>query len=147
MMRLTHLPSTRSLTRLSPRFAPSFLAGPFAAALVAVAWLYPVPAANAQTQPQTPGAAGQADNIPEQKLDAAAAAIQKMASVKQEYQQRISKEASPAEQERLAEEGNNAMEKAVTDQGLSVEEYNSIIQVAQNDPQVRQKILSRVKTK
>jgi hypothetical protein len=35
----------------------------------------------------------------------------------------------------------------VTDHGLSVEEYNSIIKVAQNDAQVRQKILQRVKTK
>jgi hypothetical protein len=35
--------------------------------------------------------------------------------------------------------------KAVTDQGLSVEEYTSIMVVAQNDPMVRQKILQRLK--
>ena len=37
------------------------------------------------------------------------------------------------------------MSKAVTDQGLSLEEFNSIIRVAQSDPDVREKILQRVK--
>jgi hypothetical protein len=68
-----------------------------------------------------------------------------MASVKQEYQQRISKEASQAEQEKLADEGNNAMEKAVTDQGLSVAEYTKILEVAQDNPAVREKIIQRIK--
>jgi hypothetical protein len=36
------------------------------------------------------------------------------------------------------------MVKAVTDQGLSVEEYNSILEVAQNDPGVREKIRQRM---
>jgi hypothetical protein len=36
------------------------------------------------------------------------------------------------------------MLKAVTDQGLSVAEYNSILEVAQNDPGVRAKIRQRM---
>ena len=106
-----------------------------------------LPAANAQTKPQAPDAAAQADNIPDQKLDATAAAIERMASIKQEYQLRISKEPSKAEQEKLADEGNNKMEKAVTDQGLSVEEYSSILETAQNNPVVREKIVQRIKPK
>jgi hypothetical protein len=97
-----------------------------------------------RSQPQAPSAAAQADSIPDQKLDATAAAIERMASVKQEYQQRISREASPAKQDKLADEGNNAMEKAVTDQGLSVAEYSSILEVAQNNPVVREKIIQRI---
>jgi hypothetical protein len=34
--------------------------------------------------------------------------------------------------------------KAVTDRGLSVDEYNSILEVAENDSDVRQKLLQRV---
>jgi Domain of unknown function (DUF4168) len=37
------------------------------------------------------------------------------------------------------------MEKAVTDQGLSVEEYTTILKVAQNDPVVRGKLVQRMK--
>jgi hypothetical protein len=109
--------------------------------------MIPVPPANAQVQPQAPSAADQAENIPDQKLDAAAAAIERMAGIKQDYQSRIQKEPSSAEQDRLVEEGNNAMEKAVTDQGLSVDEYDSILVVAQNNPTVRDKIVQRLKAK
>jgi hypothetical protein len=35
--------------------------------------------------------------------------------------------------------------KAITDQGLSVEEYDSILEVAQNDPEVREKIRQRIR--
>lgn len=81
--------------------------------------------------------------ISEEKLDAEAAAIQQVAGVKQNYQQRMAT-ASPDEQKKLAAEGNDAMKKAVTDHGLSIEEYTSILQVAQNDPVVHQKLLQRI---
>ena len=42
-------------------------------------------------------------------------------------------------------EANDALEKAVTDQGLSVEEYSSILEVAKNDPEVRGKIIQRIR--
>ena len=44
----------------------------------------------------------------------------------------------------MTEEANDAMKKAVADQGLSVDEYNSIIRTAQNDPSVRQKLSQRI---
>jgi len=100
----------------------------------------------AQTQTQDAPAQAQPSNIPDQKLDAAAAALEKVNDIKRSYEQQLTS-AAPAEQERIVNEANTALSKAVTDQGLSVEEYNSIIQVAQNDAQVRQKILQRVKTK
>jgi hypothetical protein len=43
-------------------------------------------------------------------------------------------------------EANSALTRAVTDQGLSVEEYTAIMVIAQNDPQVREKILQRLPT-
>jgi hypothetical protein len=120
-------------------------ARPLAAAVVSVAWIVSVPLANAQTQ--APNAQTQAQpKIPEQKLDAAAAAVEQVSTIKQTYQDKLTS-APPAEKERITTEANDAMARAVTDQGLSVEEYNSIIQVAQNDPQIRQQILQRVKKK
>src|SRR5262249_29819687 len=101
------------------------------------------PAVNAQVQSPSPGATDQPSNIPDQKLDAAAAAVQRVTSVKKDYQQRITT-AAPADKERIVNEANSALVKAVTDQGLSVEEYNSILEVAQNDPGVRAKIRQRM---
>ena len=117
-----------------------------AAAILSALWLLPVSPANAQTQgaAPSPAPAEQSRNIPEQKLDAAAKALEHVASLKQNYQDRLAG-AAPADKEKIAEEGNSALAKAVTDQGLSVEEYTSIMQVAQSDPEIRQKILQRLK--
>ena len=113
-------------------------------------------AANAQapspTQPPTqpsvqspPSTLGQPSaNIPDKKLDAAAAAIDQVSEVKKDYQQKI-EQAPPAEKARLSGEGNAALAKAVTDRGLTVAEYNSILQTAQNDPAVKTKLLQRLK--
>ena len=57
---------------------------PHAATVVAVAWLFSVPVANTQTQSPSPGPSEQTSkNIPDQKLDAAAAALEQVASVKE----------------------------------------------------------------
>ena len=119
-------------------------APPLAAAAFSAAWIVSVPLANAQTQAPNTQTQAQPSNIPDQKLDAAAAAVEQVGTLKQNYQEKLTS-APPSEKERITSELNNAMARAVTDQGLSVEEYNSIIQVAHNDPQIRQKILQRVK--
>ena len=117
---------------------------PVAAACVAVACLLAVPPASAQTQsPAPPGQSDQSSSISEQKLDAAAAAIRQVASLKQDYQQRIVA-AAPSDKERIAAEALGVLTKAVTDQGLTVEEYTSILEVAQNDSGVREKLRQRI---
>jgi predicted TIM-barrel fold metal-dependent hydrolase len=115
-----------------------------AAVLLIAGGLLGIPAANAQVQPPAPGASDKSANIPDQKLDAAAAAIERVASLKQDYQQRIAA-ATPADKERILNEAVGALKKAVNDQGLSVEEYDSILEVAQNDPDVREKIRQRIR--
>jgi len=114
-----------------------------ASLLIAAGFLF-VPAANAQVQSSSPDLSERAPNIPDQKLDAAAAAIERVASLKQDYQQRIAL-AAPADKERILNEAINALAKAVADQGLSVEEYVSFLVVAQNDPDVREKIRQRIR--
>jgi len=119
---------------------------PLTAVFLIAAWLFSAPATNAQAQAQSPspGSSEQSQNIPDQKLDAAAAALEQVASVKESYQQRI-ESAAPSDKQRLADEGSKALADAVTGQGLSIEEYNSIITVAQSNPEVREKILQRVR--
>jgi len=114
-----------------------------ASLLIAAGFLF-VPAANAQVQSSSPDLSERAPNIPDQKLDAAAAAIERVASLKQDYQQRIAV-AAPADKERMLNEAVNALAKAVTDNGLSVEEYVSFLVVTQNNPDVREKIRQRIR--
>jgi hypothetical protein len=115
-------------------------------AVLSAAWIVSVPLASAQAQAPNAQTQAQPSNIPDQKLDATAAAVQQVSTIKQNYDEKLTS-APPGEKERIAKQANDAMARAVTDRGLSVEEYNSILEVAQNDPQIRQKILQRIKTK
>jgi Domain of unknown function (DUF4168) len=115
-----------------------------AAALVVAGHFVVLPArAQAPSPSQAPSSSAE---VSDQKLDAAAAALQRVVILKADYQQRINT-APEADRDKIASEASGALMKAVTDQGLSVEEYSSILTVAQNDPDVREKILQRIRSK
>lgn len=120
----------------------------FAVLTFAAAGALLVPTANAQDRSSAPPAKTQGTttapaNISDKKLDATAAAVKSVSAVSENYRSKIA-QASGADKERLIGQANDAIRKAVTDQGLSVEEYTSIINVAQNDPVVRDKLLKRL---
>jgi hypothetical protein len=122
---------------------------PVAAAVLSAAWLFLLPAAHAQNQPlnQTqirPQGQSSSSTISDQKLSAAAAAMGQVTTIRQSYEQRIA-QAPSSDKERLTDEANDALQKAVTDQGLSVHEYNTILQTAQNDPAIRQQLAQRIR--
>jgi hypothetical protein len=137
-----------TMTMAQPR---QLLIRTLTAAVFTVAWTVSISAARAQTEQATPPSPSQqtpksepAPNIPDQKLDAIAAALEQVVSVRANYEQQLQK-APASDADRIADEAKSALVKAVTDQGLSVEEYNSILVVAQNDPEVRQKIIQRMR--
>ena len=127
----------------------------FAAAALSVSALLLIPAANAQMNPpqarpqaqspqtQLPQSQPPSAPISDDKLTAAAAAIGQVTTIRQSYESKIAV-ASASDKQRLTKEADDALTKAVTDQGLSVDEYNSIIRTAQNDPVVRQKLTQRI---
>ena len=128
---------------------------PLAAAALGIGALLLPPAANAQMnppqarpqaqppQPQSPQTQSRSPTISDEKLNAAAAAVGQVTNIRQSYERKIAS-APESDKPRLTEEANDALEKAVTDQGLSVDEYNSIIRTAQNDPALRQKLSQRI---
>ena len=126
------------------QFAP-LAARALVVAALGAAWLVPSVATAQQSQPQPmpPGSSGALPSISEQKLDAVAKALQQVSDIKDDYQQKI-EGSPPADRKRLADEANSALTQAINDQGLSIEEYSSILVVAQNDPTVREKILQRI---
>src|ERR1700730_5227052 len=128
------------------------LSQPLAAAILSVGCLLLSPGTHAQNPPlNQPQARPQGQSqgqspsptISDQKLDAAAAVIGQLTSIRQSYEQKIA-EAPPSDKQHITDEANNALKKAVTDQGLSVDEYNTIVQTAQNDPTIRQKLVQRI---
>jgi Domain of unknown function (DUF4168) len=95
-----------------------------------------------QKQPAAPDVPNQKP-IPNEKITAAASAMEHVASLRQNYQQQLAA-APPDQQQRIAGEGTEALSKAVTDQGLSIDEYNSILTAAQSDPKVRDQLLQHM---
>jgi hypothetical protein len=82
--------------------------------------------------------------LSDQKLHAAAAALKRVVSLQIEYGQRVAQAEAPAEKELIVAEAKDEFTKAVTEQGLSLQEYTSILDKARDDPEIRQKLLQRI---
>jgi hypothetical protein len=104
------------------------------------------PAAAQSPSPATtpPPAAAPSADISDQKIDQVAAAISGVQKVHSDYAAKY-EAASEADKEKIVAQATEASKKAVTDQGLSVDEYNSMIDLARNNPDVRAKIAARLK--
>ena len=119
-----------------------FLKRAFAAVVMMAASIVSVPVAHAQQSPD-PSEHDQ-PTITDHKLEQTAAAVKRVVSVKQNYQQLIAA-APPSDKQRISEEWVRELTKAITEQGLSVEEYYRILEVAQRDPAVREKLEQRIR--
>src|SRR5262249_62053734 len=117
---------------------------PLATAILAAGCFVSVPAMSVLAQSPSPSPSVSAPDLSDQKLSAVAAAIQRVASLQKDYRQRVAEAEAPADKERIVAEANNELTKAVTEQGLSVEEYASILDAARDNPEVRGKILQRI---
>jgi hypothetical protein len=116
----------------------------FAATILTVGCCLSIPVVDVVAQSPPPGPSTAAPDLSDQKLNAAAGALKRIASLQKDYRQRI--EEAPAEKERIVAEAHNEFTKAVTEQGLSVEEYASILDAARDDPKIQDKILRRLRS-
>jgi hypothetical protein len=120
-----------------------------AVAVLCTGWVISAHPAAAQQQPPTqqepPATLSPAPNVSDQQLDRAAAAIKSVEGVRSTYTQKLAT-AKPDEHDKILGEAGAAMKKAVTDHGLSVDEYNSIVKLAQDNPSVRAQIAQRLGT-
>jgi len=122
-----------------------FFTQSLAAAILTAGCYLSIPTVNVLAQSPLPGPSAPTPDLSDQKLNAAAAALVRVASLQKDYRQRVAEAEAPADKERIVAEANNELAKAVTEQGLSVEEYVSILDVARDDPEIRGKILQRIR--
>ena len=101
-------------------------------------------AQEAAPAPQTemPAAAPAMD---EGKLKSFAVAFLEVTKVTQSYQPQIESAGSVEDQQRLQQEAGERMVEAVNGaEGITVDEYNMIIQAAQTDPELAQRINTHI---
>lgn len=95
----------------------------------------------AQDAVPTPAPNQQAQSFDENKLQAFTVAFLAVSDVKQQYTERFRQAPGETEKQQVQNEATKKMEQAVdqTD-GISVEEYNEIIQTAQTNEALAQKL-------
>jgi hypothetical protein len=79
-------------------------------------------------------------NVPEQTIGKAGAALHDVAKLQQKYQGQM-ESASPDQKKGLSEQANAEAVQAIQSHGISVQEYSNVIHTAQNNPDVKQRLL------
>ncbi|WP_367714317.1 DUF4168 domain-containing protein (plasmid) [Nitratireductor sp. GISD-1A_MAKvit] len=112
-----------------------------AAAFVFTAGATTLAPALAQDAVPTPAPNRQAQSFDEKKLEAFTVAFLAVSDVKQQYSERFRQAPGETEKQQVQSEATKKMEQAVdqTD-GISVDEYNEIIQTAQTDETLAKKL-------
>jgi hypothetical protein len=100
-------------------------------------------AAPAAHQVEAPAATAPA--VDDSKLESFAVAFIEVTKVTQSYKPQIDAASTPEDQQRLQQEAGKRMVEAVNESdGITVDEYNQIIQAAQTDPELAQRINSHI---
>ena len=121
-------------------FHKTLLAGISALALGLGASLGAAVAQDAAPVPEQEAPAA-APSLDDDKLKSFAVAFLEVTKVTQDYQPQIAAAGTPEDQQRLQEEAGEKMVEAVNEaDGITVDEYNMIIQAAQTDPDLAQRI-------
>ena len=75
-------------------------------------------------------------------LEPFAGAYKEVSEIHSSYEQRIVKSQDPAQADALQQEANQKMTQAVTDRGMTIEDYNALFQTIQNDPDLKKKFMT-----
>jgi Domain of unknown function (DUF4168) len=100
------------------------------------------PRAGGATPPGTAGAPPVAGStISDATIAKTGAALQQLSGIQRDYYAQRA-QAAPEQRQALEEQANRAARQAINGQGLSVDEFNRVMQLAQADDGVRQRVMA-----
>lgn len=79
--------------------------------------------------------------VPDEMVSKVGAAVGQVAMIRQEYTQRVQSAGTDDERDRLADQAQQAAVKAISDQGISVTEYNEVVSAAENNPDLEDRLI------
>ncbi|HTI82745.1 MAG TPA: DUF4168 domain-containing protein [Acetobacteraceae bacterium] len=91
---------------------------------------------------QAPATATKGSQVSDAMVNRVGKAIRNISTIRQQYTQRAEASNSPQARQELNSEAQRDMAKAVSDQGLTLQQYDQVIQMAQADQTLRQRLLS-----
>lgn len=95
------------------------------------------------TQPHS--TVGRGAEIPESTVVKMGKALAEIAEVEQELATAVSAAATERDRMQLAEQADRAITEAVTDQGLSITQFNQVVQAADEDPELRNRLTAAIR--
>lgn len=122
-----------------------------AAALMAALVLGTTPLGAQQAAPANSAAPARgsdgatAANVPDATVQRTGAAIRDISGIQARYNQRM-QGAQPAEHAAIEREANGAAETALSSRGLTIEEYNNVIRLAQADQGLRERLITAARS-
>lgn len=126
-------------------FRTKFLAGLSTLTIAAATAFSPALAQDQAPAPQMEAPAAAAPDLNEDKLQSFAVAFLEVTKVTQSYQPQIEAAGTDEDRQQLQQQASQEMVEAVNGaDGITVDEYNMIIQAAQTDPELAQKINTHI---
>jgi flagellar biosynthesis component FlhA len=94
----------------------------------------------ASTQPATPATQQTQVQVSEEKIDQFVTAYVEVQKINKEYSEQLQTAEEPEKATELQQEAQTKMQKAVTDTGLTIPEYQQIASLAGQDAELRSRI-------
>jgi hypothetical protein len=116
------------------------------AAAAAVIATCALPAAAQQTS-RVPQQQAQQSQVPDTTVKKVGSALRHVAMIRENYTQRSQSVSSQQQRQAMADQAETDAMKAVSDEGLSLQQYNQVIQLAKSDPQLRDRLLTVAQSK
>ena len=120
--------------------------GAMAVAFLAAAAIVP---AGAQQSPQpersAPSGTATKPSVPDETVVRTGAALKQVMEIKKVYEPKLEAAPTAEERTRLTGQASDAAKKAISDQGLTVDQYNNVMELAQADPALRDRLLKVAK--
>ncbi len=83
-------------------------------------------------------------DVSDAELDKVAGAYIQITEIRESFQESLAEVTDPEEAQLLQEQAGEAMVEAVQENGLDVQKYNQVMEAAQADEELREKLLTRL---
>ncbi|MBB5022464.1 DUF4168 domain-containing protein [Desulfurispira natronophila] len=111
-------------------------------ALIMAAFFIGITPASAQQMPGQPEV--EVRDVSNSEVEQVAGAYVEISAIQESYQQRLSNVQDPQEAQKLQQQANEEMTEVVENSGISVDQYNEIMLMAQMDEDIRFRILEEI---
>ncbi len=81
-------------------------------------------------------------DVPDQTITQVGKAVSEVLKVRQSLEENMATARTDGERQNLTEQAETAAARAISEQGLTVAEYNEVITAAQSDPELEERVLT-----